>query len=155
MFDADFFAVAEEPTRLFAFNPDKGDPLFDRLVDSGDHALWRRFAAERIALELDRERFGVKEIHLIGSTESGDAGLGSDIDLVIHIEDDADKRRLLETWLEAWSKALAMMNYLRTGYMAKDLLDIHLVTDREVRANDSFAVKMRNPAESSRLACHG
>jgi len=41
-------------------------------------------------------------------------------------------RQALELWLDGWSRCLAEMNYLRTGYFSEGLLDVHLVTDDEI-----------------------
>ena len=44
--------------------------------------------AERIAAELDRERFGVVALYLFGSVKNATAGPGSDIDLLVHFRGD-------------------------------------------------------------------
>ena len=49
--------------------------------------------AERIALELDRERFGVEAVYLFGSVKNATAGPASDIDLLLHVNADAEQRR--------------------------------------------------------------
>ncbi len=125
----------------------------ERLSDPGDHSEWRVFMAERIAMEMDYSLFGVKTVYLIGSVESREAGPGSDIDLVFHIGRITEKTRLLHLWLDGWNKSLALQNYFRTGYLADGLLDVHIVTDRDVREGDSFAVAMQNPARSRCLTC--
>lgn len=126
---------------------------FERLSDPDDHSEWRCFVAERIAMALDYGLFGVKAVYLIGSVESREAGPGSDIDLVFHIGRISEKTRLLRLWLDGWDRSLALQNYFRTGYLADGLLDIHIVTDRDVREGDSFAVAMQNPARSRCLTC--
>ena len=35
-------------------------------------------------------------------------------------------------WFEGWSLCLDEMNFMRTGYKAGGLLDIHFVTDKEL-----------------------
>jgi hypothetical protein len=80
--------------------------------------------AERIAARLDARRFGVRGLYVFGSTKNATAGAGSDLDLIVHVDGDAGKRRELEAWLEGWSLALAETNYLRTGYRAERLLDV-------------------------------
>ncbi len=124
----------------------------ERFSNLADHSGWRRLMAEHIAMEMDHELFGVKSVHLIGSVERDEAGLCSDIDLLLHVEDSAEKRERLELWLDGWSKALAITNYLRTGYLVDGLLDTHLVTDLDVKNGDSFAAKMIDPAASYRLS---
>src|SRR4030042_238314 len=51
------------------------------------------------------------------------------------------KQELL-LWLEGWSLSLAEQNYLRTGYMTEGLLDVHLVTDSDIKNRTSYAVKI-------------
>ena len=108
---------------------------------------WRHYMAEQISLKMDRQAFGVKGVYLFGSTNTGTAGMGSDIDLLIHMEDDAALRRGLENWLDGWSRALARINYLRTGYEQETLLDIHVVTDDDIARGDSYAIKIHSPLD--------
>lgn len=103
---------------------------------------WRLYMAERIGEQLDGEILGVKAAYIIGSTSNGTAGPGSDIDLIIHIDGDSEKCGLLKQWLNGWSQALAEMNYLKTGYTCEGLLDVHLITDRDVVQKTSFAAKI-------------
>ena len=103
---------------------------------------WRMYMAERIAAQLDGERLGVKAAYVIGSTNSGTAGPGSDIDLIIHVDQDPEKCALLKQWLDGWSKALAEMNYLKTGYNSEGLLDVHFITDEDLAKKSSFAAKI-------------
>lgn len=127
------------------------DLPFELLSDVTNHSAWRRFMAERIAMEIDYEAFGIRDVYLIGSTESGDAGIGSDIDLILYVDETRFRRHEAMSWLDGWSRSLALMNYMRTGYMTDGLLDIHLVTDRGIREQDSYATLMKNAAASSRL----
>ena len=103
---------------------------------------WRMRMAERIASEIDPQRFDVRALYLIGSTKNANAGPSSDIDLLIHVGDDGQKRRDLEIWLTGWSLCLGEMNYLRTGYRTPELLDVHFVTDGDIAARTSFAAKI-------------
>lgn len=107
-----------------------------------DFWRWRYRMAEKIAGELDGEKFGVKAFYLFGSTKNANAGPESDIDIMIYFRgDDAQKRGLLN-WLEGWSLCLSEMNYLRTGYKIENILDIKLITDEDILSKDSFAVKI-------------
>ncbi|MFC2134806.1 PEP/pyruvate-binding domain-containing protein [Bacteroidota bacterium] len=107
-----------------------------------DHWRWRYKMAEKIAIEMDVEKFGVKGLYLFGSTKNAIAGPGSDIDLIIHLEENKDKQSALELWLEGWSICLGEMNYLRTGYKSEGLLDVHFVTDKDIEEKNSYAVKI-------------
>jgi len=109
---------------------------------SEDFWRWRHRMAEQLALRLKGERFGVRAIYLIGSTANATAGPSSDIDLLVHFNGGPVQKQELLLWLEGWSLSLAEQNYLRTGYMTEGLLDVHLVTDSDVEARTSFAVKI-------------
>ena len=98
--------------------------------------------AERIASQLDPDRFGVKALYVLGGVKNATAGPGSDIDLLVHFEGDELQRRDLLTWLEGWSRSLAEVNYLRTGYRSAGLLDIHIVTDKDIEDQTSLAAKI-------------
>jgi hypothetical protein len=108
---------------------------------ASDHWRWRLRMAERIAAAASPQRFGLKAMYVIGSTKNATAGPGSDIDLVVHLTDRGD-RGAVDLWLDGWSKALAEMNYLRTGYRSDGLLDVHYVTDADVASQTSLAAKI-------------
>jgi len=103
---------------------------------------WRMRMAERIAAELDAERFGVVAMYVIGSTKNASAGPNSDIDLLVHFRGDESQRSELETWLQGWSLCLGEMNFLRTGYTNRELLDVHIITDDDITRQTSFAAKI-------------
>ncbi|NLC18412.1 MAG: pyruvate, phosphate dikinase, partial [Clostridiales bacterium] len=105
---------------------------------------WRHYMAERIAREMDFEAYGVKGVYLFGSTNTCTARLNSDIDLLIHIEGGPEQRKRLDLWLNGWSKALAEMNYLKTGYKTNGLLDVHYITDKDIEEKNSYAVKINS-----------
>ncbi|MDD3269558.1 MAG: PEP/pyruvate-binding domain-containing protein [Syntrophomonadaceae bacterium] len=112
---------------------------------------WRMYMAERIAGRLDGDRFGVKGLYVIGSTNNATAGPGSDIDLLVHFEGNEEQLSELGQWLSGWSHALAEMNYLKTGYASDELLDVHIITDNDIARKTSFAIKIgavTDPAQS-------
>jgi predicted nucleotidyltransferase len=120
-----------------------GAPSADRVAEpAGVFWRWRMRMAERIAREIDPDRFGVKAFYLIGSTKNASAGPSSDIDLLIHVNGNAEQRQELQTWLDGWSLCLGEINYLRTGYRNRKLLDVHLVTDDDLERRTSFAAKI-------------
>ena len=98
--------------------------------------------AEQLASNMDAARFGVKAAYVFGSTVNATAGPGSDIDMLIHFQGTPAQREMLLHWLEGWSLSLSEMNYLRTGYKSEGLLDVHLVTDEDIAAKTSYAVKI-------------
>ncbi len=111
---------------------------------------WRHEMAERISCSIDRDRFRVDALYIIGSVKNGNSGPASDIDLIIHHRADAEELTQMDMWLEGWSVALDELNYLRTGYRMGGLLDVHYVTDRDIAERTSFAAKIgavTDPAE--------
>jgi predicted nucleotidyltransferase len=84
----------------------------------------------------------VSGFYLIGSTKNATAGPASDIDILLHFRGNEDQSKDLMLWLEGWSRCLAEINFLRTGYRTEGLLDVHLVTDRDIAERSSFAVKI-------------
>lgn len=115
-----------------------------------DHWRWRLQMAERLGAHLDPAEFGVKGLYVFGSTKNASAGPNSDLDLIVHIDGTPDQRRALEKWLQGWSQSLAEVNYLRTGYRSEGLLDVHLVTDDDIRNKTSFASKIGAVTDAAR-----
>ncbi|NLZ83641.1 MAG: pyruvate, phosphate dikinase [Clostridiales bacterium] len=109
---------------------------------SEDGWKWRHYMAEQIANQIDMETYSVKGIYLFGSTNNCTARLNSDIDLLIHFDGDEETKEQLTTWLNGWSMALSEINYLKTGYQTNGLLDIHFVTDEDIKNRTSYAIKI-------------
>ena len=97
-----------------------------------DSWRWRFKMVQALAAGLDPERFGVKALYLLGSTQDATAGPGSDIDLLIHVTGDETRRKALEEWIEGWSLCIAEVNYQRTGHRSQGLLDVQYVTGEDV-----------------------
>jgi hypothetical protein len=131
--------------------PDQA-PRFDAKVlrPSEHYWRWRLGMAERIAAELDPVRFGVVALYVFGSTKNASAGPGSDIDLLVHIRGSDAQREQLATWFDGWSRCLAEMNYLKTGYRCPDLLDVHFVTDADIAQRTSYAIKIGAVTDAAR-----
>ena len=121
-----------------------------RAARATDHWRWRMLIVEQIAADLDADAFGVKRLFVFGSAKNSTAGPGSDIDLLVHIDGNEEKRRALALWLEGWSRAVDHMNYLRTGYRSGGLLDIHYVTDEDIANKTSYAVKIGAITDAAR-----
>ena len=96
----------------------------ERLGAAPEHWRWRQRFAERIASTIDPARFGVQSIFLFGSTEAGNADVGSDIDLIVVDDGDAGQRRDLQIWLEGWSLSLAEISFQLYGVPSHGLLDV-------------------------------
>jgi hypothetical protein len=133
-------ALLTEPGKDRAAEPRDVTGTASRLGDG--FWRWRMRMAERIAAELDAERFGVAAMYLIGSTKNANAGPNSDIDLLIHVRGDDEQQQALETWLDGWSQCLGELNYMRTGYETGGLLDVHFITDDDIAKQTSYAAKI-------------
>ncbi len=117
---------------------------------SEDHWRWRLDSVEEIAEQMDPEKFGVKAMYLFGSTKNATAGPESDIDLLIHFDGTKSQKKELLTWLEGWSLCLSHRNYLKTGHKTAGLINIHLVTDQDIRNRTSYAVKIGAVSDPAR-----
>jgi len=111
---------------------------------------WRLQMVERIAQELDAERFGVANIYVFGSTKNATAGPASDIDVLVHFTGDSQQLERLQEWLEGWSLCLSETNYMQTGYRTEGLLDVHIVTDADIANKTSWAVKIGAVTDAAR-----
>ncbi len=132
--------------------PEVGEPKAAAPAPQGDlFWRWRMSMAERVAASLDPDRFGVRAFYVFGSTKSGSAGPGSDIDVLVHFQGTEEQRRDLLIWLEGWSLCLAEMNFQRTGYRTTGLLDVHIVTDDDIARKTSYAVKIGAATDPARL----
>jgi pyruvate, water dikinase len=109
--------------------------------ENEEHWIWRMKMAEKIASQLDAERFGVEGIYLLGSTKNTTAKAGSDIDLLIKFKGTAKQKKELNLWFEGWSLCLDEINYIRTGFKAGGILDIHYVDSQEVKSIEDIKNK--------------
>jgi len=110
-----------------------------------DHWSWRMQKVEQLAENLDPEPYGIKALYLVGSTKTGEAGPASDIDLIIHFQGDEEQKELLENWFEEQSKKIAKENKKRTGLETKGILDIHIITDEDIKNKTSWASHITSP----------
>jgi len=136
-------------------NPSSEDHADSEIIEysewqPSDQWKWRYKMAEKIARRIEPEEQGVKGMYIFGSTKNATAGPGSDIDLIVHVEDDMKKRIELKHYFEGWSQALSELNYLRTGYKTDGLLDFHFVTDEDIKNRTSYASKIGAVTDSAR-----
>jgi hypothetical protein len=99
----------------------------ERLGAAPEHWRWRQRFAERLAATIDPTRFGVRDVYLFGSTELGNAGVGSDIDLIVVCDGDGQQKRDLQAWLQGWSLCLAEVSFQLYGVPSAGLLDFKLL----------------------------
>jgi len=132
----------------------RGRPETGAGVETGHKPIqywqWRMKMAERISEETDGRKMGVRAMYIFGSTKNATAGPSSDIDILIHFVGSEEQKALLLSWLEGWSVCLSEVNYLRTGYRTEGLLDVHLVTDRDIADRTSYAVKIGAVTDAAR-----
>jgi hypothetical protein len=102
-----------------------------------EHWRWRQRFAERIAATIDRARFGVHDVYLFGSTELGNAGIGSDIDLIVVCDGDGQQKKDLQAWLEGWSLCLAEVSFQLYGIPSAGLLDFKFLDPQRAEAEIS------------------
>ncbi|MBD3370166.1 pyruvate, phosphate dikinase [Candidatus Fermentibacteria bacterium] len=141
------FMAPESPAR-------KAPPIrhFDKALErpGEEHWVWRQRMAEKLAEIMDAEALGVSAIYLFGSTKNASAGPCSDIDLLIHFRGNDEQKSRLLSWLDGWSICLGEINRLRTGYDTERLLDVHLVTDEDVRQKTGYASKIGAVTDAAR-----
>jgi hypothetical protein len=78
----------------------------------------------------------------VGSTQNTTAQAGSDIDLLVNFSGTKSQKKDLLTWLDGWSLCLDEINFIRTGYKAGGLLDVHFVNDEEISDPSSLSEKL-------------
>jgi predicted nucleotidyltransferase len=113
-----------------------------------DHLTWRTQKVEEIAQALDPDLYGIKALYLIGSTKDGSAGPSSDIDLLVHFKGTEEQKDKLMAWLDDWGKKLGQENKERTGYETGGLLDVHIITDEDIKNRSSWATHITSPYQA-------
>lgn len=138
-------------------SPDSAKDLYGKkrkpkrkLKHQDEHWKWRVHIAEQIAANLDPERFGVCAIYLFGSTNNGTAGARSDIDLLVHFDGTLDQHKELNVWLEGWNKCLNEILHQRTGHKIEGVLDVHFITDKDIKNKTSWASKINAVSDAAR-----
>jgi len=120
--------------------------------ESDEHWKWRYHIARKIAENIDFDRFGINAMYVIGSTKNGNAGPGSDIDLLVHIKGSQEQRNAFESYIEGWGLGLAELNFVKTGYsISGSLIDCHIITDEDIRKKTSYAVMIGSKENSAQL----
>lgn len=117
-----------------------------------EHWIWRFRMAQQIADKTDFRYYGIKAIYIIGSTKEALAGPASDIDLLVHFSGSENQEKLFKAWIDGWNYALAELNRQKTGHILKDgIIDLHLITDEDIKNKTSFAVMIENRYNPARL----
>ena len=118
---------------------------------SDTHWIWRNDMTYKIAEKLDLEKFGVKAVYLIGSTKNATAGPASDIDLLVHFKGDTNQKANLQAWIEGWSLSLSEINFVKTGYKTDGIIDLHLISDEDIKNKTSFACMIEAVTDGAKL----
>jgi pyruvate, water dikinase len=79
----------------------------------------------------------VQGVYLFGSTELGNAGVGSDIDLIVVCAGTPQQKRDLQLWLEGWSLCLAEVSFQLYGLPSSGLLDVKFLDPEQAKAEIS------------------
>jgi predicted nucleotidyltransferase len=117
-----------------------------------EHWKWRFRMAQTIADKTDFDFYGIKAIYLIGSTKETNAGPASDIDLLVHSNGTDHQLEMFKSWIAGWSYSLSEFNQNKTGYkLEKGIIDLHIISDKEMMEQNSFAVMIKNPFSQARL----
>jgi len=115
-----------------------------------DHWNWRMHKVQEISEMIDPETYGVEAIYLVGSTKTGEAGPGSDIDIIVHFKGSEEQKDILLNFLEEQGKKISLENKERTGIETDNLLDIHIITDKDIKNNTSWAAHITSPYMSAK-----
>jgi predicted nucleotidyltransferase len=122
------------------------------LPDQPDiHWIWRYEMVKKIAEKLDFVTYGVKAMYLIGSVKNATSGPASDIDIMLHFTGDEHQKKELKAWFEGWSLCLSEINQSKTGYKTCGLIDLHLITDKDIEMKNSFATMIGSLNNSAKL----
>lgn len=125
-------------------------PGEDQSIQPENHWLWRQKMAEALARGIDPEEMGVKGTYLFGSTKNATAGPESDIDLIIHFRGSNSARQRLESYLAGWNSSLKEFIHMKTGCRPDPALDFHIVTDADIEAEQSYALKISSVTDRAR-----
>ena len=118
---------------------------------SDTHWIWRNDITYKIAEKLNFNKFGVKAVYLIGSTKNATAGPASDIDLLVHFNGDMNQKANFQAWIEGWSLSLSEINFLKTGYKTDGIIDLHLISDEDIKNKTSFASMIGAVTDGAKL----
>lgn len=128
----------------------KNDPSL--LPGTETHWKWRDKMIRSAISITDYKSLGIYNIYLAGSTKTCTAGPASDIDIIVHFSGLENNRMMIINWFKAWSHCLSEWNYEKTGIFSEEgLIDLHLITDEDIKNKTSFAVMIGSLENSARL----
>lgn len=116
------------------------------------HWKWRFRMSQLIAEKTDFEYYGLEAMYIIGSTKEANAGPASDIDLLVHFKGTESQKNLFKSWIDGWNHSLSELNKEKTGYkLEQGLIDLHIITNEDIKNRTSFAVMIGNINNPARL----
>jgi pyruvate,water dikinase len=118
--------------------------------EDDDQARWRLRMAERIAFHCGAQKWDVRGIYVVDTSDGEEVNPADPIRLIVHFTGGGRQRKELESWLQGWSLSLAEMDYFRTGFHSDGLLDVHYLTDEKVRGEREVAARIGVGAEAVR-----
>lgn len=118
----------------------------DVCADSSDFSLIRQRIIKNLSDVICLEKLGIKSIYLIGSTKNHTAKHKSDIDLILHCDDEniEKNRDKIITWFYAYEEALFQYNQDLVNEDKFKLFDLHLITDEDITKKNSFALMINS-----------
>jgi len=119
------------------------------------HWIWRYEMVNKMAEKLDFANYGVKAMYLIGSVKNSTSDPASDIDIMLHFKGDEHQKKELKAWFEGWSLCLSEINLSKTGYKTNGLIDLQIVTDKDIEMKNSFATMIGSVNNSAKLIKKG
>lgn len=126
--------------------------LDEIIINNNENWKWRYSAAEYFSKETDLKKFGLKAIYLIGSTKNACAGPGSDIDLLVHCDSDCFKKNKFLFWIKKWSDTISYLYKKNRNFNIDDgIIDLHIITDEDIKNKTSFAVMIGAINDPARL----
>jgi hypothetical protein len=67
-----------------------------------------------------------------------------------HFKGTEEQKDKLTAWFDEWGKKLAKENKERTGYDTDGLLDVHIITDEDIKRKSSWAAHITSPYQTVR-----
>jgi len=64
---------------------------------------------------------------------------------LVHFKGTEEQKEKLLAWFDNYGKKLDEENQERTGIKTSNLLDVHIITDEDIRKKDSWATHITSP----------
>ncbi|MFH2143188.1 MAG: hypothetical protein ABIJ97_12245 [Bacteroidota bacterium] len=125
--------------------------FIDLLHNDQIHWKWRDYIIREAVEMTNFEELGIFGIYLAGSTKNATSGPASDIDIIVHYSGKSFDKKMICNWFNGWSYCLNAWNYEKTGIKSNHgLIDLHLITDKDINNKTSFAVMINSMINSAK-----